>query len=385
MKKFLVLFFLFFLFFVAAESYVLADGSRPLEVQYPTVPGVSFTPTSTATELPNYVKYIFNFFLWAAGFAALGVLVIAGFRYLTSAGQPGILKDAKDQIFAAFAGLLILFSSWLLLTTINPQLINLTIKKPPAVLPALSAGVYLCNREVYMEQSWNKIQQIKTLDIADPQRGQLINEVNNYLKDIEKECWLAPAAGEIDSKVNDKAIRTYIVPSEESATASSTLYGAILYDESGFKGKAQVAYILTPEPAGFAINAIKPSSVRPFVLKQPRSEAYVEVYELIDFNRADSSKKSAKHTLNGLASPYISTSDFSKVGSVKIEGDLIVIFFKEAQSGDWASNVDLDVSILSDANLNDNTMGLWCSHEVWSLPEYYPCPQQMVIVSGSIY
>lgn len=391
MKKFLVLFFLFFLFFVAAKSYVLADGSRPLEVQYPTVPGVSFVPTSTATGLPNYVKYIFHFFLWAAGFAAFGVLVVAGFRYLTSVGQPQTLKDARDQIFSAMAGLLILFSSWLILNTINPQLINLQINKPPAVLPALSAGVYLCNKEVSIEEAWNQIQEVKKLNSSDSQRDQLIQQINGYLSDVEKECWLVPAAaGEIDSRVNDKATRAYIVPSEESATASSTLYGAIIYDESKFQGKAQVVYILDSQPAGFEIKTIKPSSVRPFVLRPASAQSYVEVYELVDFNIADPKKKKEKYTITTtakLASEYIDLSGFkdNKIGSVKIEGDLIVIFFKDKQSGDWASDVELDVVILTDANLNDNTMGLWCSQEVWNLPEYYPCPKQMVIVSGSIY
>jgi hypothetical protein len=381
MKKFLVLFFLFFLFFVATKSYVLADA-RPLEVKYPTVPGAT-APVTTKTELPNYVKYIFNFFLWTAGFIALGVLIFAGFRYLTSAGQPQVLKDAKDQIFSALAGLLILFSSWLILNTINPQLISLTIKKPPASLPVLSAGIYLCNQEVYIEEAWKKIQEVKKLSISDPKRDELIQQIDNYLADVEKECWLVPGStGEIDSKVNDKAIRAYVIPSE-----TNELYGAILYDESNFQGKAQVVYILDPKAAGFDTSKTKPSSVRPFVLKQPRSGVYVEVYELIDFNRADPTKKSEKRTLSGFASSYINLSDFkdNKIGSVKIEGDLIVIFFKEEQSGDWAPDVDLDVSIQSDANLNDNIMGYWCSHEVWGLPEYYPCPKQMVIVSASIY
>ena len=79
--------------------------------------------TVEGTSLPDYVKYIFNFAIIIAGAVAFGVTVLGGIRWLTSAGDPSKLRDAKDQIFAAFLGLIILLSSYLILTTINPQLV----------------------------------------------------------------------------------------------------------------------------------------------------------------------------------------------------------------------------------------------------------------------
>ena len=97
-------------------------AQRELEVQYPTVPGTVTPTTVEGTQLPDYVKYIFNFAIIIAGVVAFGVIVWGGVRWLTSAGDPAKLKDAKEQVFAAFLGLIILFSSYLILTTINPQL-----------------------------------------------------------------------------------------------------------------------------------------------------------------------------------------------------------------------------------------------------------------------
>jgi len=116
-------------------------AQRELEIQYPTVPGATTPTTVEGTQLPDYVKYLFNFAIIIAGAVAFGVIVWGGVRWLTSAGDPSKLKDAKDQIFAAFLGLIILLSSYLILTTINPQLAIFEVSEietaevPPATSP----------------------------------------------------------------------------------------------------------------------------------------------------------------------------------------------------------------------------------------------------------
>lgn len=121
-KSKLFFFFLLLLVFVLGASFIFAQ--RELEVEYPTVPGVEVVPkTVEGTILPDYVRYIFNFAIWIVGALAFGALVYGGIKYLTSAGSPIKMREAKDRIFAAFLGLIILFSSYLILTTINPQLV----------------------------------------------------------------------------------------------------------------------------------------------------------------------------------------------------------------------------------------------------------------------
>ena len=138
-------------FFILHSNAVATEGvfaqdetARELEIKYPTVPGTT-TPTTVETGLPQYVKYIFNFAIWIAGLLAFGVIVLGGIRWLTSAGDPNKLRDAKDQLFAAFLGLIILLSSYLILTTINPQLVlfealplrAVELKSPPAPIPEI--------------------------------------------------------------------------------------------------------------------------------------------------------------------------------------------------------------------------------------------------------
>jgi len=118
------LFFLFLLLFifVLGANFVLAQ--RELEIDYPVIPGAEVTlQTVEGTSLPEYVKYIFSFAIGIIGLLALGALIYGGIQYLTSAGSPEKLKRAKDQILAGILGLIILLSSYLILTTINPQLV----------------------------------------------------------------------------------------------------------------------------------------------------------------------------------------------------------------------------------------------------------------------
>jgi len=97
-----------------------ALAARKLEVQ---IPGLE---TTTLPALPDYIFAIYKFSLMAVGIICLGALIYGGFRYLISAGKPAAMTDAKDQIFSALLGLIILFSAWLILNTINPELIILS-------------------------------------------------------------------------------------------------------------------------------------------------------------------------------------------------------------------------------------------------------------------
>jgi len=92
---------------------------RGLEVE---IPGLTAT---CLPALPDYIVAIFNFALMSIGIICLGAFIYGGFSYLTSAGSPSAMNDAKDRIFSALLGLIILFSAWLILHTINPELVLL--------------------------------------------------------------------------------------------------------------------------------------------------------------------------------------------------------------------------------------------------------------------
>lgn len=141
-----------------------------LETVYPNAP-VSFT-------LPTYVKYVFTFFIGISGLIAFGVLIWAGIIYLTSAGNVDKMKEAREKIFSAFLGISILLGSYILLSTINPQLVVFSfppLPNIPAIEPTPSPTIEinkssLISKELPLEQSmvngvWKDEQILKTQDI----------------------------------------------------------------------------------------------------------------------------------------------------------------------------------------------------------------------------
>jgi hypothetical protein len=101
--------------------------AQDLEIDYPTIPGPSVTPGTTDLPLEYYFEYIYYFATAIAGILALLTVVYAGLQYVTSAGNPDKLGEAKKRIFAALLGLLILALTYPILYNINPELINLEV------------------------------------------------------------------------------------------------------------------------------------------------------------------------------------------------------------------------------------------------------------------
>jgi len=136
-------------FFLLLAGIGLAQ-EKQLETTYPTIQG--FKPETITTNLAQYVKYIFNFAVAIVGLIAFGSLVWAGIHYLTSTSQPEELKKGKKRIQAALLGLLILLFSYLILTTINPQLIAFKLPgliQAPVTPVATSTPISEATPDVY--------------------------------------------------------------------------------------------------------------------------------------------------------------------------------------------------------------------------------------------
>jgi len=63
--------------------------------------------------------------LGLGGLLALFMLVISGYRYMTSGGNAQQVESAKDTFTSALTGLIVLLIGFILLNVINPDLTNL--------------------------------------------------------------------------------------------------------------------------------------------------------------------------------------------------------------------------------------------------------------------
>jgi hypothetical protein len=128
--------FLFFLFFIFTQA-------QGLEIKYPNIGILSLSEKPLLSE---YVRYLYYFSIIISGLIAFASLVYGGFRYLISVGNPVVMADARAQIAAGVIGLIIILSSYLLLTTINPQLTVFNLSKEVAEIHG-KCGNNICEKD----------------------------------------------------------------------------------------------------------------------------------------------------------------------------------------------------------------------------------------------
>jgi hypothetical protein len=105
---------LFFLPFASSAASNFSFIYTPMEE----IPGFG-KPRSDA----EFILAIYKFGLWTVGVAAVLMISIGAFIYITSAGNTSAVSTAKSYIFDAIAGVILALTSYILLYTINPALV----------------------------------------------------------------------------------------------------------------------------------------------------------------------------------------------------------------------------------------------------------------------
>lgn len=80
-----------------------------------------------------FTKYASNIFILSLGIAAVlavFMIVVGGVQYAATSINPSAKEAAKKRIWGAISGLLIILGAYLILYTINPDLVNLNLNIP---------------------------------------------------------------------------------------------------------------------------------------------------------------------------------------------------------------------------------------------------------------
>ncbi|MGB9726548.1 MAG: pilin [Minisyncoccia bacterium] len=109
----------------------------PPEIQSPTsvipyefetgIPGIAKKGESLQRmTLAEFVKLLIRYIFKISGILAFIMIVYGGILYLVSGGNPQKQKSALEYISAAIIGLIFLFAFWLILNTINPDILRIS-------------------------------------------------------------------------------------------------------------------------------------------------------------------------------------------------------------------------------------------------------------------
>lgn len=115
--------------FVAGESPCVGETEAQLKWGKCLAGGVAKTSIGIGgvtqfKHIGEYIKTVYNYLLGIASIVAVVMILIAGTQWIVSAGSSETISQAKKRISGALIGLVLAWSSYLILNTINPWLTN---------------------------------------------------------------------------------------------------------------------------------------------------------------------------------------------------------------------------------------------------------------------
>ena len=91
--------------------------------------GVYIGNVGTVHGLESYIALIYNYLIGVATILAIVMIMYGGFRWVTAAGNPERIGQAKQTIIGAVIGLVLALFSYTLLNVINPDILRMQMPR----------------------------------------------------------------------------------------------------------------------------------------------------------------------------------------------------------------------------------------------------------------
>ncbi len=117
---------------VTFKPYITLPGSKFISGQEIVITGGTFG---------EWISAVYVFFVGVAGILSTVMMMYGGVKYVVSFGNPQKFSDAQDQIISAMIGLALSVGAYMILLTINPELVkfkNLSLKPVSEILQPMS-------------------------------------------------------------------------------------------------------------------------------------------------------------------------------------------------------------------------------------------------------
>lgn len=187
MKKILYILFTLMLALGAHSAHAQTNGDNytllePLPCIEGTGNNCALNKPITEIDFNTYLGYVFKFGIAIAGFLAVVMIIVGGFEYMLSESFTS-KSSAKDRIWNAIIGLLGVLTSYLILATIDPRLVQINSSLPKIEIKTeeienfknnlegningLSTNSQIKYRELVSEQAQNQ----KKIDALQSKKG----------------------------------------------------------------------------------------------------------------------------------------------------------------------------------------------------------------------
>ena len=107
---------------LVAPQTVFACGANEIKLSSPLTLGGKCVPNDPATggAIFAYLRMVIQFLSSAVALVIVLMIVIGGIQYITSAGDPGAIKNAKNRIVNAITGLVLFALMFAILNFLIP-------------------------------------------------------------------------------------------------------------------------------------------------------------------------------------------------------------------------------------------------------------------------
>ncbi len=113
------------------------------------VPLGKFGETEQQIDISKYIAALYSYLIAIVGILAVAMIVFGGLRWLMAGGNASQIGEAKEYIGSAIIGLLLALFSYVLLQTVNPNLVSLNWNRPELVKKEGLGGEWCTNEKVF--------------------------------------------------------------------------------------------------------------------------------------------------------------------------------------------------------------------------------------------
>ncbi len=174
-----------------ADTYKLIEPLPCIDGTANCTPGSTTGSTTQSIDLGTYINYIFKFSIALAAFLAVVMIIWGGFQYMISEAVSGKL-EGKGKIWNAITGLIMILSSYLILRTIDPRLVQIYSEIPPIGIKIDSSTTGVFNNMLTEDLRQLNADTLKTVNQANDEK----TKASTDLKTLESDY----AAGKIDEE-----------------------------------------------------------------------------------------------------------------------------------------------------------------------------------------
>jgi uncharacterized membrane protein len=89
------------------------------------LPGIFTEANNDSSLMSVYIRATYIFFVWIVGLLGVIMIIYGGIRWVAARGNAGQIKEARETVTNAIAGVMLALLTVVLLNTISPKLTNL--------------------------------------------------------------------------------------------------------------------------------------------------------------------------------------------------------------------------------------------------------------------